>query len=167
MKGIRLLALVICFNLCSCYGFKGISIPPGIDTFLVDDFQLNFSSGSVFPANLELTFAENLRNRIRSESSLKYSEADPDIIFSGTILTYLTSPAAPVEGAETTLNRLDIQVQIVYEDVHDEENNWTKTFSGFQDFPSTQLLSSVEDNLISVIFDEMTERIFNDSFTNW
>jgi len=167
MKGIKLLICVLCLSLWSCYSFKGISIPPAIEYYYVDDFDLNFSGGNIFPANIEVTFAEKLRDRIRTESSLKYSEDDPDIIFSGTISRYYTSPAAPTEGATTSLNRLDISVSIVYEDIHDEENNWKKSFTGFQDFPSTDILSDVEDALIDEIFDEMTERIFNDSFTNW
>jgi len=159
--------LVLSINFAACYSFKGITIPPEIQYYVVEDYKLNFSSGDNFPANIEITFAEAMRERIRNESSLRYSTDDPDIIFSGTIKSFRVRPAAPEEGSTTALNRLDINVEIVYEDLTNEENNWRKSYNAFEDFESTEALTSVQDELIEIIFTDITERVFNDTFSNW
>lgn len=161
---------IIVLGLCicsACYSFKGTSIAPDIKSYYVEDFSLDRNKSDNYPSNIEITFAEALRERIRNESSLKYDQENPDIIFSGMINTYRTSPAAPLEGSTTALNRLDIAVRVEFEDLTNEENNWSKSYSGFEDFASTEALSSVEEGLIGIIFEDMTERIFNDSFSNW
>ena len=162
-----LVFISILFLLNGCYSFKGISIPPEIKTYYVEDYTVDPVNAILSPQNIEITFAEALRARVRNESRLNYDTEDPHIIFSGIISRYKTSPAAPIEGESTLLNRLDISVKVSYEDITNEENNWNKTYSAFEDFPSTEVLSAVEEELIARIFEEMTERIFNDSFTNW
>ena len=162
-----IVTLLISFIFGACYSFKGITIPPEVQYYTVEDFKMNFSSGDNFPPNIEITFAEAMRERIRNESNLKYSTDDPDIIFSGTIKTFRVRPAAPEEGSTTALNRLDINVEIVYEDLLDEENNWKKNYNAFEDFDSTEPLTSVQDELIEIIFNDITERVFNDTFSNW
>jgi hypothetical protein len=159
--------LVFSLFLTACYSFKGITIPPEIQFYVVEDYKLNFSSGDNFPSNIEITFAEAMRERIRNESSLRYSSETPDIIFSGTIKSFRVRPAAPVEGSTTSLNRLDINVEIVYEDLTNEENNWRKSYNAFEDFESTEALTSVQEELIELIFTDITERVFNDTFSNW
>jgi len=76
-------------------------------------------------------------------------------------------PAAPIEGNTTLLNRLDIGIKVDYEVVSDEDENWTKNYAEFEDFPSDQDLGSVQDELIDIIFDDMLEKLFNDAFANW
>ena len=166
-KSFSYIILTSCLIFSSCYSFKGITIPPEIEYYVVEDFKLNFSSGDNFPPTIEVTFAEAMRERIRNESNLKYSTDDPDIIFSGTVKNFRVRPAAPVEGATTSLNRLDINVEIVYEDLTNEENNWKKNYNAFEDFESTEPLTSVQDELIEIIFTDITERVFNDTFSNW
>jgi len=149
----------------SCYSFKGISIPPEVETFYIEDVRVD--SGVNAPANIEIDFFEALQARITNESKLKFVETDPDLNFISTISNYSLNYAAPQEGNTAALNRLEITVKIALENAKNEEENWNKTYTDFQDFDGAQDLFSVQDELIERIFEEMTERIFNDSFTNW
>ncbi|MBT8191163.1 MAG: hypothetical protein HKN67_08990 [Saprospiraceae bacterium] len=156
--------LLLTLSLSSCYSFKGISISPDLNTFYVEDFSL--SSGDA-PADLNQIFGQALRRKIREESRLVNNNENPDIIFKGTVTRYRINYVAPEEGNTTSLNRLDIAVKIEYIDELNPDNSWTKNYSDFEDYDSTQDFQSIRDGLIEIIVDDIMERIFNDAFTNW
>ena len=163
MKSYFALLLITIF-LYSCYSFKGISIPPDINTFSVETFSVRAINA---PANIEVRFSEVFRTKILSESRLKQNINDPDIVFSGELTRYDVSAEAPREGNVVALNKLEITVKVDYINNKDEKDKWSKNFSFFQTFDSSLDLQVVEDQLIRVIFDQLTERIFNDAFTKW
>jgi hypothetical protein len=170
VKKIRYYIIILCFLVLeSCfsfkYSFKGISIPTDVKTFYIENVKVDSRVNA--PANIGLDFFEALQARITNESKLKFVETDPDLNFIVTISNFSLNQAAPQEGNTTALNRLEISVKIAMENAKHEEESWNKNYTDFQDFDSTQDLFSVQDELIATIFEEMTERIFNDSFTNW
>ena len=146
------------------YSFKGISIPPDLNTFEVENFQLRALNA---PVDIEVRFSEALRTKVRNESRLKLNTTDPDISFTGEVTRYAVTAEAPVEGNTVALNKLEIAVQVNYQNNRKEDDKWTKTFSFFQTYDSTNDLQAIEGNLIGIIFDQLTERIFNDAFTSW
>lgn len=151
----------------SCYRFKGISIPPEVDTFYVGTFQ-NKASNS--PGGLETEFTDAFIQKIIGSSKLNYDDVDPHIEFNGYLSRFSVSAVAPQQSddrATTAFNRLTISVNVEYMNKFDEEDNWNQSFSFFSDFESTTDLSSVQDELIETIFAQILEDIFNKSFTNW
>lgn len=156
--------LVFVIGLSGCYSFKGISIPPDINTFYVKNF-INQTDNA--PVDIEVVFSEALRTKIRNESRLKFQPENSDIVFSGEVTSYYISAEAPVAGNTVALNKLDIAVNVKYEDTKNEKNNYTRSFSFFKVYPSDQDLQTVQQTLIKDIFAQITERIFNDTFTNW
>jgi hypothetical protein len=87
---------------------------------------------------------------------------------------YTVTPVAPVSGAANNradlaaLTRLTIAVRVNYVDTLEPKNSFKdKTFSFYQDFPSTQDLSSVQENLERKIFDQIFIDIFNATIANW
>jgi len=160
----RLVYLFLLITFTACYSLKGISIPSDVNTFYVEDFTINARNA---PSDINQVFAEALRLKVRNESRLQYSEIDPDIIFSGSVVSFRVNSVAPTEGNTTALNRLEIKIKVDYENVKNEEDLWTQNFSFFQDFDSTQDLLSIQDDLIDNIFRQLTEDVFNKAFTNW
>ncbi len=163
----RLLLLVGVLSFSACYSFKGSSIPPTIGTFYVDQFQ---NTAFNAPPDLGITFTEELRDIILSSSRLSFDDVSPDIEFTGTLSTFTVSSVAPQRddaGFSSSLNRLTIAVNVEYFNNQDEEDTWQQSFSFFQDFESTESLDDVQDDLIEVIFDQITQDIFNKAFTNW
>lgn len=160
------LLVTICCSFLSgcCYSFKGISIPADVSTFQVENLAV--SAGNA-PVNIEVTFAEQLRAKIREQSKLRPTQNDPDIVFSGTITSYDITAEAPQEGNTVALNKLTISVLIDFTNNTKPEDDYSKTFSFFETFDATQDLQLIEDDVINRIFDQITENIFNSSFTNW
>ena len=76
----RYLSIILLCFFSSCYGFKGISIPPDINTFYVEDFENRAPNA---PGGINQTFSETLRTKIRNESKLTLVDRDADITFAG------------------------------------------------------------------------------------
>lgn len=164
MGRILFLLIPILFFQLGCYSFKGIAIPADIKTFYVEDFLNNAQTA---PGDINQRFSEALRSKIRNESRLINQENEPDITFSGSISGFNLRPEAPQAGNTVALNRLDIVINVEYTNSKDEKENWKKTFSFFKTFASDQDFISLQDALITDIFKQLTENVFNEAFTGW
>jgi hypothetical protein len=155
---------LLIFVFQSCYSFKGISIPADVNTFNVVDFSNRVNDA---PLDIEITFAEKLRAKVRNESRLRQTDENPDIEFSGEVSSFNVDFEAPKEGNTVDLNKLTISVKVTYINNNNEEDTWSKNFSKFRTYSSTEDLTSIQDDLIDEIFDQITESVFNDAFTDW
>lgn len=144
---------------------KGVSIPPDVHTFFIDNFVLTAVEA---PADLNQRFGEALRNKIRNESRLKLQENEPDIIFSGNIRQYRVTPEAITAGTTAALNKLEIVIDVTLEYADGKGVGYkNKPFTFFRTFDSSQDFQNIQDTLIREIFDLFTEQIFNDAFSQW
>lgn len=161
-KFISALAAVIFLQ--SCYSFKGIAIPPDVNSYVVENFQ---NSAPQAPGDINQRFSEALRSKIRNESRLVYNEQNPDIEFSGSITGFRLNPEAPQAGNTVALNKLEITVTVNFVNKKDESKSWKKPFSFFRTFESDKDFISIQDQLITEIFKQLMENIFNEAFTGW
>ena len=157
-----LIAILFIFN--GCYSLKGIAIDPETNTFYVATFEN--TSNNVVP-NLDQDFTEALREKIRDNSRLRFTDIEPDIEFSGAITSYRITAQAPEAGETVSFNRLTINVSVDYVNNKKDDDKWTKTFSFFENFEASQNVLDIQDDLIQSINTELVERIFNDAFTSW
>ena len=65
------------------------------------------------------------------------------------------------------MNRLTITVQVRFTNAIDENASWNRTFSAYEDYDSTLLLTEVEGELIPQIVDKIVTDIFQASASNW
>jgi len=161
---IILSSVLLILSLGSCYSLKGYSIGSDVSTFYVDQFKVNAFSA---PPTINQTFVEAFKDKIARESRLAYTDTDPDIEFEGTIQEWTVVPVAPQPNEQTAFNRLTIRVNVIYTNHKAPDDHWTKTFSHFADFGTSQDLLSVQDELINTIFTQIMEDIFNQAFNNW
>ncbi|HRG19400.1 MAG TPA: LPS assembly lipoprotein LptE [Saprospiraceae bacterium] len=150
--------------LSSCYGFKGITIPADVNTFYVENFDLATPNA---PVEIDVQFSEAMRTKIRNQSRLKLREADPDVEFGGQITGYRVTAEAPKEGNTVALNKLEIVVQVQYTNHKNEKENYSRSFSFFRTFEADQDLQSVQEALNKDIINQLTEKIFNETFASW
>lgn len=163
-KPLFTLVMLSAILLGGCYNFKGITIPPDINTFYVENFSLAISDA---PIDLNQQFTEKLREKIREESRLVNDNNNPDIVFSGSVTRYYVESVAPEEDNTVSLNRMNISVKVNYSNTLKPEDDWSKNYNDFEDYDSNADLQSIQDDLIDEIIEDIIERIFNDSFTNW
>lgn len=161
---LRISLIGVLFSTAGCYSFKGISIPDNVNTFYVENAQ---TRESAVPATFPIQFTEDLKNKIRNESRLKYTDTSPDVEFIPVIQGFQVLAIAPKPGESAAINRLELNIQIEYINHKNEKDNWKQNFRHFADFPSSENLLNVQDQLLKIISEQLLEDIFNKAFTNW
>jgi hypothetical protein len=165
-----IMAIGIAISLQSCmirgngYSLAGISIPPYVNTYYVETFE-NQSPGAV--PTLPRDFTERLKDKIRTETRLKYNDVEPDIEFTGAITDFRVTAEAPKAGEQIGFNKLTIAVSVSFTNTKDEKASWKQQFSFEDFFGADQNLLDVQESLIETISRELVDRIYNRAFTNW
>jgi len=149
--------------LSSCYSFQGASIPPDVETYSVGFFE---NKATTVNPKLGQTLTEKLKDKMNN-TRLNFTRENGDFNFNGTITGYTIAPVTVQEDANATQNRLSIVVNIKFECVKHKELNFEQSFSGFQDFDASKNFSSLEDNLVAGITDQLIQEIFNKAAVNW
>jgi Lipopolysaccharide-assembly len=158
--------ILICTILVGCYSFKGFSIDPSVETFRVETFEID-PLASIAPPTAGIDFAQQLQDKIRNETRLKYKADESHIAFSGKIKRFEVLSVAPRAGELVAANQLVIAVEVSYIDQNNNANNWEYTTSQFVEFdPNTDLLS-VQTQLVGQINKRLLDDIFNRAFNNW
>ncbi len=154
---------------CGVYSFTGAST--AAETIVVADF---FNNTDLAPANLAQTFTNSLKDYYQRNSSLNVVTDDGELRIEGTIVEYAIRPIAPVAAGNNqvadaaALTRLSIGVKASYQDNREPKNSFKdKTFSFYADFPNTQDITSIQEQLEKKIFDQILLDIFNATVANW
>ena len=156
---------IILSTACSVnYSMTGASISPEVKTISIRFFQKTAALG---PASLGQTFTEALKDKFVSQTNLTLVDRDADLTFEGSIPGYTVSPLAIQANEVAALNRLSISVNVKFTNLKDEKQSFETTFTRFADFASTQNITSVEDQLIKEINDQLIDDIFNKAVINW
>jgi outer membrane lipopolysaccharide assembly protein LptE/RlpB len=149
---------------CGFYSHTGASVPPDAKTFSVD--YINNVASIVMPAFSQI-LTERLKSKFINETSLKLTQQDGDVRFSGKILSYVTAPVAVQGNQQNAVNRLTVTIEITYQNTKDETKNFTQQFSNFVDYPATENFAAVESDLVNRVTDILVQDVFNKAFINW
>jgi hypothetical protein len=169
-KKIKLAAslLVLLIGASSCfsvhYSTSGASISPEVKTCTVRFFQNRAPNASPYLAQ-QLT--DKLREKIQNSTRLTMTTDGGDVYFEGEITGYEVTPQAVQSNDKAAQNRLTVTIRVRYVNTIEPKYNFDASFSRYQDFPSTQMLNQVEQQLIKTIFEELIEDVFNKAFANW
>ncbi|MCB0515675.1 MAG: LptE family protein [Chitinophagales bacterium] len=154
----------VLFSGCGIYSFTGTSIPEGAETVSVDYF-IN-RAGIVNPL-VSQVFLETMQNKMQRETRLKLADDNRgDLVFSGEINRYDVSPTASGQNDQAALNRLTMGVKCTFTNQISGEE-WTKSYTSFEDFNASTDLTSVENELITELCRKLVDNIFNDALSNW
>lgn len=156
--------LSVALSSCGFYSFTGASISPEVKTISVSFFQ---NQAQVINPTLSQTFTEGLKDHFLQQTNLVLVKEDGDLQFEGEIIDYSIQPVGSTSEQQTSQNRLTVSVQVRFYNKFEEENNFDSRFSRFADFPSDQNLSSIENELVEEIVQELEENIFNKAVVNW
>lgn len=139
-------------------------MPPDVQTITINPFpnQSNFVSTS-----LSQTFTETVKDKFLRETDLSLAEAAGDWELNGAIVKYESTPIAPTGNETTALNRLTITVKIDFVSRKNEEENWSQSFSRYEDFESTKTLQQVETDLNQRISEQLADDIYQKLTQNW
>lgn len=159
---IVLLALLM--NSCGIYSFTGASIPAGAKTVSVQYFPNN---ASLVEPTLSQVFTDGLRDKFSSQTSLRMVDKNGDLALEGEIVDYKTTPVAIQADQTSALNRLTVVVNVRFTNKLEPDKDFETRFTQFIDYPSTESLDAVKDDLIKQLVDDLTDNIFNKAVVNW
>lgn len=154
---------------CKFYSFTGASIPEGAETVQVNMFVNNAANsiGSTFEAGLDRDFTNALQEVLINQTNLQLTGTEGDLIYEGEIEEYRVTPTTATAQQTAAQNRLSISINVRYFNTNNEEDDFEKRFSFYFDFPDTQLLQNVKAEAHEVIFERITQDIFNESLAKW
>jgi hypothetical protein len=164
LKYLLLVLIALTLNSCSIYNFTGTG---KIDakTFQVNYFQNN--SPLVQPG-IERTFTLKLQDILQNQTNLNLTNLDGDLLYEGEITGYNISPMAATADLKAAQNRLTITINVRYVNKKKDADNFEKPFSFYYDYPGDQqLIGSTLSSALDIIFERITQDIFNESLAKW
>lgn len=156
--------MAITLNSCGLYNFTGTG---KIDakTFQVNYFQNN--SPLVQPG-IERTFTLKLQDIVQNQTNLNLVRTNGDLTYEGEITNYTITPMAATADLTAAQNRLSITINVRYTNKNKETDNFEKSFSFYFDYPGDQqLIGSSLTSALDVIFERITQDVFNESLAKW
>lgn len=160
----KLLSIASLFLLGACSIKMNPADTGELKTYYVPQF-LNNAENSL--PNLPIQLTEALKDKVRLQSTLKYTDEDPDIELRGTLVDFRITSEAPRVGETTAINRLTITLAIEYFNNRTQKEVWKRNFSFFYNYPSDQDFSTVQETAIRTISNQLMEDIFNAAFSDW
>ena len=165
MKRLTILLLVILTSGTISYKFNGAAIDYNTTkTISIAEFPIR--AALVYPP-LGPAFNEALKDIYTRQTRLSMVKTGGDLQVEGEITGYDLSPQAVTEDAYASQTRLTISVKVRYTNTKNPNLNVDQTFRAYRDFSSSQMLTQVQDELISQIVDELAELIFNATVGSW
>ncbi len=154
---------------CGNYSFTGASIPEGTKSFQVNLFENNSGNnvGSIFEPGLDRDFTLALQNILENQTNLEMLQSNGDLVYNGEIIEYRVSPMTATANLDAAQNRLTITINVIFSNLKKEEDNFERRFSFYYDFPAEQQLMSVKNEAHEIIFERITQDIFNASLAKW
>ena len=153
---------------------SGISID--YDKTKTISIQNMYNDATLGPVNMPQTLTNSLRDYYQQNTNLVLVDGNTegDLQIEGGIVSFRTSPISPQasgsssQGDTAALTRLTITVKVTYINTSDDTFNFEdRSFSFFKDFDSGTNLTSIENQLVDEIFEQIIMDIFNASVANW
>lgn len=149
---------------CGIYSFTGG------DTGTAESFQVNFfqNNAPIIEPGIERTFTLELQDLIQNQTNLELTNSNGDLIYEGEITNFSIAPMSATADQTASQNRLTIAINVRFINNTKEEDDFERRFSFYYDYPaSQQLIGGTLDSAIAVIYERITQDIFNASLAKW
>ena len=163
---IKIITILTLFLLVSCnvkYNFTGTG-KINAKTFQVNYFQNN---AEIVEVGIERTFTQKLQNTIQNQTNLDLVTSGGDLLYEGEIVEYRITPMAANANQQSSQNRMTISINVRYSSKNSEDDNFENRFSFFHDYDANLLPSAVLNEALEIIYERITQDIFNESLAKW
>ncbi len=149
---------------CGVYSFTGGSTGDA-KTIQIDFFPNN---AKLVEPSLSQKFTLALQDLFLRQTNLKLTNSGGDLHFEGEITQYRVIPIAATADQTAAQNRLTIAVRVRFFNRLVEDDNFEQTFSYYSDYAGhLQLTGDVLEDAYDIIFERLTQDIFNASVAKW
>ncbi|WP_378186457.1 LptE family protein [Aquimarina sp. W85] len=149
---------------CGAYSFSGISISPETKTFQVNFFS---NQASIVIPGIDQTFTNQLQDLILNQTNLDLVTSSGDLVYEGEIVQYYVAPNTATSENTAAQNRLTIAINVRFYDTNDPTQDIEQRFSFFYDYAASRSENAVRDEAIQIIYERLTQDIFNATLAKW
>ena len=157
------------FLVTSCKIQMGLAPITSIDytkvkTVSIAEFQ---NQSEYIYAPLAIQFNQELKDMFIQQTRLQLVNSGGDLEIDGEIVGYNQYNQGVDASGYSSEVKLTLTVNVRYVNNTNHEEDFEQQFSAFQTYESTQLLTAVQDQLIPLMIEDITEQIFNSTVANW
>lgn len=165
-KHILLLTLLLVVQACSVsYKFNGASINyQTTKSISIADFPNN--AALVYP-QLSNMLSETIRDQYVRQTRLQVLTKGGNLELEGEIVGYELTPMAISADSYASETKLTLTVKVSFTNNVAPEESFERTYSAFQVFDATKLLTDVQEELCNTMVTEIAENIYNDTVARW
>ena len=135
-----------------------------VKTVSIAEFQ---NQSEYVYAPLAIQFNQELKDMFIQQTRLQLVNSGGDLEISGEITGYNQYNQGVDASGYSSEVKLTLTVNVRYVNNTNHEEDFEQQFSAFQTYESTQLLTAVQDQLIPLMIEDITEQIFNSTVANW
>ncbi len=158
--------LLFLTNGCSIsYKFNGASIDYSTTkTIAVADFTNN---AALVYAPLAVNLTDGIKDLYQRQTRLEIVRRGGNLELEGEITGYNLTPMAVSADSYAAETKLTITVKVKFTNNVAPEESFEKTYSAYQTFDASQMLTDVQDQLCATMITEIAEQIYNDTVAKW
>lgn len=169
MRGYRiivvLLAMLVMSGCAVSFKFNGANINyQTTKSISIADFPNN---APMVNPTLSNALSEGIRDLYQRQTRLQVLPKGGDLELEGEIVGYDISQGAISVNSYATESKLTIRVTVHFTNNVNPEESFDKTYTAYQTFDSSRLLTDVQDELCAVMITEIAENIYNDTVAKW
>jgi hypothetical protein len=158
------ICLLLALSSCSVYNFTGTG-KIDANTFQVNYFQ---NRAELVEPGIERTLTLRLQELIQNQTNLNLVTTNGDLLYEGEITDYRIAPMTATADQRASQNRLTIAVLVRFSNKRKPADDFEKRFSFFYDYPGNeQLVGGRLREGLDVVFERITQDIFNESLARW
>ena len=160
-----LLPLLVLSGCSISYKFNGANIDYSkTRSVSIADFPNN---AAMVNPSLSNDLSEGIRDLFQRQTRLQVLRKGGDLEIAGEIIGYDIASMAISADSYASETKLTIRIQVRFTNNINPEESFEKTYSAYQTFDASRLLSDVQDELCATMVTELSEDIYNDTVAKW
>ncbi len=168
-NGWMVVAVLGALSLTSCSVSLGLAPISSIDynkvkTISIADFP---NRADYVYAPLAIEFNQKLQDMFIQQTRLQLVKSGGDLEIDGEITGYNQYNEAVDASGYSSSVKLTLTINVRYTNNTNHDEDFEQRFSTYQTYDSSQLLTAVQDDLITVMVKDIAEQIFNATVANW
>lgn len=163
---LSLFVILLSFTGCGVYSFTGADI----DYRTTKTVQVNYfqNNAPIVEPGVARNFTQKLQEILMNQTSLDLVNRSGDLIYEGEITQYYIAPITATSDNRAAQSRLTVAINVRFYNTKEPEKDFEQAFSFYYDYPGTsQLTGGQLETALEVIFERLTQDIFNKSLANW
>lgn len=147
------------------YKFNGASIDYSTTkTISIADFP---NVASLVYAPLSNNLSDGIRDLFQRQTRLEQVRRGGNLEIEGEITGYTLTPMSVSADSYAAETKLTITVKVRFTNNVAPEESFEKTYTAYQTFDASQMLTDVQDELCNTMIAEIAGQIYNDTVAKW